>query len=210
MVHFMIDQTLRIPKKRLLEPVAKRFSGVKPETITLIALLVGLLAALMAGLGLSYWAFGLWLLNRMLDGLDGELARHQQTQSDFGGYLDIMGDLIVYAALPVALVSANPSSLAWLSLTVLLAVFYVNAGSWMYLAAILEKRAAGAMQRGEQTSITMPAGIIEGAETIVFYSLFLVFPAHTTLLFGLMSALIVITILQRIFWAMTHLKEPSA
>lgn len=210
MVHFMIDQTLRIPKKRLLEPVAKRFSGVKPETITLIALLVGLLAALMAGLGLSYWAFGLWLLNRMLDGLDGELARYQQTQSDFGGYLDIMGDLIVYAALPVALVSANPSSLAWLSLTVLLAVFYVNAGSWMYLAAILEKRAAGAMQRGEQTSITMPAGIIEGAETIVFYSLFLVFPAHTTLLFGLMSALIVITILQRIFWAMTHLKEPSA
>ena len=206
----MIDQTLRIPKKRLLEPVAKRFSGVKPETITLIALLVGLLAALMAGLGLSYWAFGLWLLNRMLDGLDGELARHQQTQSDFGGYLDIMGDLIVYAALPVALVSANPSSLAWLSLTVLLAVFYVNAGSWMYLAAILEKRAAGAMQRGEQTSITMPAGIIEGAETIVFYSLFLVFPAHITLLFGLMSALIVITILQRIFWAMTHLKEPSA
>jgi hypothetical protein len=58
----------------------------------------------------------------------------------------------------------------------LLGSFFVNAASWMYLSAVLERRGAGAAARGERTTVTMPPGLIAGAETVVLYTLFLVFP----------------------------------
>jgi hypothetical protein len=77
----------------------------------------------------------------------------------------------------------------------------------MYLAAMLEKRNAGAASRGETTSVTMPAGLIEGAETIVFYTLFLLFPNALVLLFSLMATLVLVTASQRVGWALWHMKD---
>jgi phosphatidylglycerophosphate synthase len=100
----------------------------------------------------------LWLFNRVLDGLDGMVARFHARQSDFGGYLDIVLDFVVYAAIPVGLYWGNPGATNTAALILLLSSFYVNAASWIYLSAILEKRAAGASARGELTSVTMPNG----------------------------------------------------
>lgn len=73
----------------------------------------------------------------------------------------------------------------------------------MYLAAILEKRN---LSRGDKlTTITMPTGIIGGTETILFYTVFIFFPAHLVWLFSLMGLLILVTILQRLAWAYRHL-----
>ena len=57
--------------------------------------------------------------------------------------------------------------------SLLVASFYVNAASWMYLAALLEQRNDGAAARGETTAVTMPPGLIGGAETVAFYAAFL-------------------------------------
>lgn len=201
----MFDNTMRQVKETAFRPFARWFRNVPPVLLTLISLLFGLLA-FAALLSQFYWlAFIAWFFNRAFDALDGVVARMQDSQSDFGGYLDILVDFIVYALVPIGLVLGQPSAVGFVALVLLLAVFYVNAASWMYLSAILEKRAVGSQAQGEQTSVTMPAGIIGGTETIIFYSLFIIFNHWFIWLFGLMAILVAVTIMQRLVWAARHL-----
>lgn len=76
----------------------------------------------------------------------------------------------------------------------------------MYLAAVLEKRNAGAAARGEMTSVTMPGGLVEGAESLVLFSLMLLFPAYAVALFLAMAALVAVTALGRVAWAARALR----
>jgi phosphatidylglycerophosphate synthase len=150
-------------------------------------------------------ALGLWLLNRVLDGLDGLVAREHGRSTAFGGYLDIMADFAVYAAVPIGLYSSRPGSDNALGLIVMLGSFYVNAASWMYLSAILERRGAGAEARGEVTAVTMPPGLIGGTETILFYAAFLIWPDQMRELFMLMAGLVLVGVGQRLWWAQRNL-----
>jgi phosphatidylglycerophosphate synthase len=201
----MFDNTMRQVKEAAFRPFAVWFRKVPPIGLTLIALLFGLLAAGALGYQLYWLAFIAWFLNRAFDALDGEVARMQGIQSDFGGYLDILLDFVIYALLPIGLVLGQPSTVGYVALALMLAVFYVNAASWMYLSAILEKRAAGAQVKGEQTSVTMPAGLIGGTETIIFFSMFIICHTWYIWLFALMSVLVGLTIGQRLIWAAKHL-----
>ena len=153
-------------------------------------------------------ALGLWLLNRFLDGLDGLVAREKGLATDFGGYLDILADFAVYAAVPIGLYLSQPATGNALSLILMLGSFYVNAASWMHLSAILEKRGAGAGARGEVTSVTIPPGLIGGTETIVFYAAFLLWPDQMSRLFMLMACLVLVGVAQRVWWARTNLSQP--
>lgn len=200
----MFDSNLRRFKDQVGTPLAKRMSRVSPILISFFALIVGLLSAYTAFKQQYLWAFGLWYLNRALDGLDGLIARLHNGQTDFGGYVDILTDFVIYSALPVGLVAGSPSDEHYLALAFMLASFYVNTASWMYLAAILEKRAAH--DPDTQTTIVMPAGIIGGFETIVAYGIFLLFPTHITILFSVFALLIFITIMQRLIWAQQALR----
>jgi phosphatidylglycerophosphate synthase len=198
----MIDKALRLPKEWLLTPLARGpLRRIHPTTITVLAATVGVAAAGAAWQGWSMPAVGLWVVNRVLDGLDGTLARTTGQQSDLGAYLDILLDHLVYAAIPLGLALAAGTPAALIALALLLASFYLNGASWMYLAALLEKRNTGAAARGELTTVTMPAGLIEGAETVVFYTLFLLLPGLLVPLFGLMTALVLLTTIQRAVWA---------
>jgi phosphatidylglycerophosphate synthase len=203
----MLDNLLRHLKDRLLEPLARALPGTAPIAITLLALAVGLVGIALLTQQYFGWALLCWLLNRLLDGLDGTVARVHQRQSDWGGYVDILSDYVVYAGFPVALVVATPSTGSYLSLGLLLACFYLNTASWMYLAAILEKRKHGARNRNELTTITMPVGLIGGTETIIFYSLFLLWPAYLVPLYLLMAGLVLVTVGQRLIWASRYLRE---
>ena len=140
-----------------------------------------------------------WLINRALDGLDGLLARLHDKQDDFGGYLDILLDFIAYAAIPLGFGLGAASQNIYLALAGLLSIYYLNTASWMYLAAILEKRAAHDPETA--TTIVMPAGLIGGFETIIFYSLFFLLPQYLLYLFIAFSTLIFITVIQRLIWA---------
>ena len=202
----MVDRILRPHKERVLKPLAVGLQSVSPSAVTLAGLVLGLSAALAIYLGQPIWAFCLWLANRTLDGLDGEIARLTDKQSDWGGYLDIMVDFIVYAAIPVSIAARFPTPFIMLSTLAMLAVFYVNTASWMYLAALLEKRGHGSAALGERTSITMPPGVVEGTETIVIYAIFCLFPAQAAYLFIAMSLLLCVTVGQRLAWAYKHLR----
>jgi len=196
----MLDRRLRAWKDRLLGPIALRIGQhVGPGAVTVAALLIGLGAALSLSRGASGAALALWLMNRFLDGLDGSVARETGRSTDFGGYLDIVCDFVVYASIPLAFAFARPD-LA-LGVGVLLGTFYVNAASWMYLAALLERRGRGAAYTGEVTQVTMPAGLIGGTETLVLFAVAIAVPAATRATLWLMAVMVAITTLQRLAWA---------
>jgi phosphatidylglycerophosphate synthase len=197
----VFDHLLRGFKDRLLAPLAALLRGVSPNVLTCLALLIGLGGALAAWRGAFIAGLALWILNRVVDGLDGAVARLAGTHSDFGGYLDVMLDTVVYAAIPVGFALGARSTTVLTAALVLEATFFVNTASWMYLAAVLEKRQAGAAVRGELTTITMPPALIAGTETVVLFSLFYLFPAHLSLLFFLMAALVAFNVVQRLIWA---------
>lgn len=208
----MLDKVLRQWKERLLAPLLKTpLKQVHPLAMTLAGFAVGLGSGLAAALGAYGWGLGLWLLNRFLDGLDGTLARLQRRQSDLGGYLDMLLDVVVYAIVPLGLAFHQRSLLGYAFLALMLASFYINLCSWMYLAGLLEKRQKTGenplcrRKEEELTSLRMPAGIIEGSETILFYGLFFLFPEHMVVLFGLMAILVLLTALQRLIWAVGYL-----
>ncbi|MEO8089921.1 MAG: CDP-alcohol phosphatidyltransferase family protein [Gemmatimonadales bacterium] len=198
----MFDNWLRMLKDRLFQPIAPAIGRwVHPDVITLLAFLTGLAAAFLAARGRTAASFAAWAACRMLDGLDGSVARATGRQSDFGGYLDTLTDFVVYAAVPVGVLLGHPSEAGWHAGLFLLATFYVNAASWMYLAAILERRNRGVAATGERTTVTMPPAIVAGAETVVFYSLFLLVPAWAAGLFWLMGSLVLLNVGLRLAWA---------
>lgn len=202
----MFDDVLRALKDRLLGPPARLLGPrVAPNALTVLACLAGLACAWAAYRGAYGAALALWAGNRLLDGLDGTLARVHGRQTDFGGYLDLLLDFVVYAAVPAGLALGRPTAAALGACVLLVGSFYVNAASWMYLSAVLEQRALGAAARGERTTVTMPAGLIAGAETVVLYALFLAVPSRTPELFALTAALVGVTVAQRVWWAWRHL-----
>ncbi len=204
----MFDEQMRHKKDQIFAPLARPLQTVPPWLFSILGLLAGMVTAVALWQQAYLLGFLLWFLNRVFDGLDGVVARQQGSQSDFGGYLDIVIDFIVYALIPVGLAMGRQDTAVTYSLIFLLCTYYVNAVSWMYLAAILEKRNFSHSDR--LTTITMPAGIIGGTETIIFYTLFIFFPSYLTALFILMGVLILITIGQRMVWATHHLAPPPS
>lgn len=202
----MFDRSIRRVKDAWLHPLVQLFGDTAPHAVSLTACLIGLIAAWLAWAQCYEWAIPLWLLNRLLDGVDGALARQQGRQSDFGGYVDVLLDFVVYATVPlgVAFSLDNPNNM--LSVGVLLATYYVNSASWMYLSALLEKRQNGVFATQEQTSVTMPESIVGGTETVVAYVLFLALPTHFAGLALVFSLLIAVGIAQRLLWAWRHLR----
>jgi phosphatidylglycerophosphate synthase len=203
----MIDVAMRRAKDAVLKPVAKQVGKhVDPLTITLTAGAVGLLCAHAGYHGHDGLGLCLWLGNRVLDGLDGTVARATNKQSDFGGYVDTLVDFAIYTIIPFALALREPSIQGLMVLAFLFGTFYINAGAFLYLSAILERRNLGAKQRGELTTITMPRGTIEGTEAIIFFCLFFLLPDQRLFLFLLLGVLVLATTTQHILWSLKHLR----
>jgi len=78
-----------------------RHSGVTPNAITTLALILGLLSAWLYALGGSAAHLGgvLFMLACLLDHADGELARMTGRTSAFGHYYDLIADALVLTAL---------------------------------------------------------------------------------------------------------------
>lgn len=199
----MIDKPLRQIKDQALEPVVKNFGGaLHPITLTLIGTLFAILAAVSASQGQYMLGLGFWILNRMMDGLDGTYARIWDKKSDLGGYLDTLSDFLAYTIIPIGFVLYSPTIESLTVVMFLFGTFYINAAAFMYLAAIFEGRVPGS----ELTSLVMPRGIIEGGEAIVFFCSFFIFPQHILLLFSTLATLVIATTIQHIVWAVRNLK----
>ncbi|RGP37050.1 CDP-alcohol phosphatidyltransferase family protein [Pseudotabrizicola alkalilacus] len=173
----MLDGAMR----RLIDPPLNRTGrwlaarGATADGITLLGLGFGLAAAGMIAGGLPGWlALVPLLIGRVLDGLDGAVAR-ATFKTDFGGYFDIFCDFVFYAAIPLAFVLRDPQANG-VAGAFLLAAFYTNAASFLGYAIIAAKRRMSTTQQGEK-SLYYAVGLLEGTETIVFFTLLCLFPA---------------------------------
>ena len=198
----MLDGPLRPAKDRLLGPLTRGPLGaVPPMVVSVLALIAALGAAASAWQQVPAAAVALWLISRIADGLDGAIARQHDAASDAGGLVDIVFDTVGYAVIPIGIAAGVDTRTAWITVALLLATFYVNAVSWTYLAALLEKRKAGAAATGAATSTIMPRGLVEGTETIVFFTVALAWPGGAVAVLAAMAAAVTITIAERMWWA---------
>jgi phosphatidylglycerophosphate synthase len=193
----MFDARLRKlidpPIDRLCRPLLRL--GVSANLATIVGFAIGL-AAMVAiarqayGLGL-----GLLLLNRLLDGLDGALARHAGI-SDLGGFLDIVADFIIYAGVPCAFALADPTANA-LPAAFLIFSFVGTGSSFLAYAIMAAKRGITTELRGRK-SLYYLGGLTEGFETIVVFVLACLWPAWFPLIAWIYGGLCWLTTATRI------------
>ena len=93
----MLDTVTRPLINRPLNSAGRLLArrGVTANTVTIVGLLIGLLAAVAVATHYFVAAFALIVANRIADGLDGAVAR-AGAPTDRGGYLDIVVDYVFY------------------------------------------------------------------------------------------------------------------
>lgn len=202
----VFDTSLRRRLAGPLDGAARRVAraGVGADAVTVAGLVVGLGACVAAGAGWWYLALGLWWGNRLLDGLDGPLARITGA-TDRGGFLDIVADFVVYGGFVVAVAVAVPD--ARLACVVLLATYYVSGVAFLAWSSAAERRGRS---HGDERSLHFVSGIAEGTETIVAYTLFCLFPEHAATIAWVFAVLVGVTAIQRIVWGYRWLSVPEA
>ena len=186
--------------RRQIDPVLDRIGAglakrrISANTITLAGAVVGVGAAVSIAQG--QWLAGLALVvaNRVLDGLDGAVARHTKPTA-WGGYLDSLADYVFYIAVPLGFACASPVNV-WPAL-LLVSSFTLTAVSFLALAAIL----AGSDMGHTQKSFTYTTGFMEGGETIAAYILMCLFPGQFPLLATVFAVLCLVTVGQRLWLA---------
>ena len=193
----MIDRYALRLFKPATDAMAKRLytMGCNADQVTFTGFGLGLVAAALIAFGAPLLAIIPLLLSRVLDGLDGALARLCGT-TDRGAFLDISLDFLFYAAIPLAFALADAQANA-LAAAVLLAAFVGTATSFLAYAIIAEKRGLKSTAYPSK-SIYYLGGLTEGTETIACFVAMCWWPQHFAGIAYFYSALCAITSLMRV------------
>ncbi|MDP1780668.1 CDP-alcohol phosphatidyltransferase family protein [Hydrogenophaga sp.] len=201
----MLDSAIQQVLKPVLSRMARGLvrAGIGADALTFIGFAIGMAAAV--SIAFQHFMVGLvlLLLSRLMDGLDGAVARLTQP-TDLGGFLDITLDFLFYAAIPLAFAVADPAQNA-LPAAVLLASFMGTASSFLAFAIV-------AAQRGI-TSTALPdksfyflGGLTEATETIAAFVAMCLWPQWFAPIAWGFAALCAITTALRIGWGCQRLK----
>ena len=178
--------------------------GVGADAISVTGFAIGMAAA--GAIAFQQYTAGLalMLLSRLLDGLDGAVAR-ATAPTDRGGFLDITLDFLFYAAIPLAFAIADPTANA-LPAAVLLASFIGTGSSFLAFAALAEKRGL--------TDTALPGksfyflgGLTEATETIAAFAAMCLWPQWFGPIAYGFAALCAITTALRIGWGWQRLRD---
>ncbi|MDM7942284.1 MAG: CDP-alcohol phosphatidyltransferase family protein [Hydrogenophaga sp.] len=201
----MLDRAIQQAIRPLLARVAGTLvrAGMGADMLTVTGFAIGMAAAVAIGLQHFLAGLVLLLLSRLMDGLDGAVARLTQP-TDRGGFLDITLDFLFYASIPLAFAVADPAHNA-LPAAVLLASFIGTASSFLAFAIV-------AAQRGI-TSTALPdksfyflGGLTEATETIAAFVAMCLWPQWFAPIAWGFAALCAITTALRIGWGCQRLK----
>jgi phosphatidylglycerophosphate synthase len=159
--------------RKLIDPLLDRTGaalargGLSANAITVIGFLFGAGAWAALALGCYPLALVLILINRLLDGFDGAVARRRGA-TDLGGYLDITLDFFFYAGVPFFFAVGRPE--VGLAAAFLVFSFVGTGSSFLAFAAVAARRGLTTEVRGRK-SIYYLGGLTEGAETIALFVL---------------------------------------
>ena len=127
--------------------------------------------------------------NRLCDGLDGVMARQTEV-TPYGGFIDITFDFFFYSIVPLSFGLLNQENL--LPSMLLLASFLLNGCSFLAYASI--KGAYSKTDKILKKSIYYSPGLMEGTETIFFFTMFCLLPDKFPLLCYIFAGLTFITL----------------
>jgi len=183
----MFDQYLR----RLIDPpldiIGKRVAayGITANIITIIGFVLGLIALVLISFKQYNAAIFFICLNRLFDGIDGAVARHSKL-TDFGGFLDIVCDFIIYSGVVFAFALGHPNSHLYAAF--LIFSFIGPISSFLAYATIAAKKQISSTRRGKKSFYYL-GGICEGTETTIVLLLFCIIPEYFNvicLIYGVM------------------------
>ena len=124
--------------------------------------------------------------------------------TDLGGFLDIVLDFLIYAAVPFAFALADPAANA-LPAAFLIFSFMGTGSSFLAYAIMAAKRGIATELRGRK-SLYYLGGLTEGTETIVAFVLACLWPAWFPLIAWTFGALCWLTTATRIVVAVQTLR----
>ena len=192
----MLDAHLRPiidpPLNRLGRGLAAR--GVTADGVTLGGLALGVLAAALIVADRTMLALLPLFASRLLDGLDGAVAR-ATSKTDFGGFLDIWCDFAFYGAIPLAFALRAPADA--LAAAFLLFSFYLSGTAFLGFAIVAEKRGFSTDRQGIK-SLYYSSGLLEGTETIAFLAIICVLPTFFAPLAWTFGALCILSAAARV------------
>jgi phosphatidylglycerophosphate synthase len=171
--------------------------GLSANQLTLLGFSIGMLAAfLIAFEAYLAGAFAI-LASRLLDALDGAVARLTQA-TDAGGFLDIALDFVFYASIPLAFAISDPARNA-LPAAVLLAAFIGTGSSLLAFAVMAAKRGLSNLATPNK-SFYFLGGLTEASETLLCFMAMCLWPGWFIELAYGFAALCALTTVTRIWW----------
>jgi len=183
----MFDGNLRAQVDRGLTPIGRSLvkTGITPDVITVIGILMSGVAAVTIGAGYLRVGFLFLLLTGIPDALDGAVARAAGTGSKRGAYFDSVADRLtdgmLFGGLAWYLASTEPGRIMMLPVAI------------MGLAMFISYQRAKAELLGWDAK----GGIMERAERIIVLAFALLFPELLIATLWVMLVLTAITAVQR-------------
>lgn len=202
----MIDNAFRSILPRFVGPLLSLYRrlGWTPNHVSVLGFALALVAC--AAVVTHYWwaALVLWWISRLADGTDGVYARESGQESGFGAYLDIVLDMAAYGTMVVAFSVASPQWQAqWMAMLFLYILCITSA------LALGAQEAERAIESRDNRGLRLGAGLAEGGETGIAYSLFLLFPAYLEILTSVWVAMLATTVVARSALAYQILRRGS-
>lgn len=190
----VIDNAFRRILPRFVSPLLAMYRGLgmTPNHVTGVGFAIALTASAAVAGGANVWALGLWWLSRLADGTDGIYARETGQESGFGGYLDIVLDMAAYGAMVLGFAIAEPSlGPQWMAMLFL----YILCITSALALGIQEARLA--LPPRDNRGLRLGAGLAEGGETGIAYSVFLLWPSFLTYTANAWVAILLTTVVAR-------------
>jgi phosphatidylglycerophosphate synthase len=169
--------------------------GVTADAVTWAGFALGLAAAGCIALQQPLAGLVLILASRLMDGLDGTVAR-LTAPTDRGAFLDITLDFLFYASIPLAFALADPAANA-LAAAVLLAAFIGTGSSFLAFAVLAERRGLKSLAYPSKGLFYL-GGLTEATETLACFVVMCLWPAAFAPLALGFAALCALTVLARL------------
>jgi len=190
------------PLKTCAHILKKR--DIKPDQVTIAGFGIGLLAFFTLWMNWYIVTLIFIILNRIMDGLDGALARMTE-QTDAGGFLDICLDFIFYSAVVAGFAISDPQNNA-LAAVFLLFGFMGTGTSFLAFAVMAQKHDLKSVAYPHKAMYYI-GGLTEGTETIIFFVIICIFPGLFPFLGFLFAFLCIITTITRVLSGYDRLKQ---
>lgn len=183
----MFDGSFRAPIEKAIRPVgqALRKTGLTPDHLTVVGLLVGVGAAFAIGSGRLWLGLILVILAALPDLLDGALAKASDTASQRGAFFDStvdrVTDIVLLGGVAWYLAGQDPPQMAILAFAV------------MGASSLISYQRA----KAESLGLDAKGGLMERAERVVLLCIGLLWEPLLVPVLWVMLALTCVTAVQR-------------